>query len=65
VGLVVEGCKVGAVVPGGPCDKVFGSVTIQEHDEIVEVDGKVYDSEGLPKVSTEYFRVSGPADRCD
>ena len=48
----MEGCKVGAVVPGGPCDKEFGSVKIQEHDEIVEVDGKAYDSDGLPNVST-------------
>ena len=51
VGLVVEGCIVGAVVPGGPCDKDFSSGKIQEHDEIVEVDGKAFNSEGLPNVS--------------
>ena len=51
MGLVVEGCVVGAVVPGGPCDKEFSAGKIQEHDEIVEVDGKAYDSERLPNVS--------------
>ena len=51
VGLVVEGCQVSAVVPGGPCDKAFSGGNIEEDDEIVEVDGKAYDSESLPIVS--------------
>ena len=38
-------------MPGGPCDKDFSSGKIQEHDEIVEVDGKAFNSEGLPNVS--------------
>jgi hypothetical protein len=49
---------VSAVVPGGPCDKSFNGGTIQEDDEIVEIDGKKYDSEGLPAVSSDPLSTS-------
>jgi len=43
---------VSAVVPGGPCDKEFGGGSIEEHDKIVEVDGKEHSEDNLPHVST-------------
>ena len=48
VGLVVEGCTVGAVVPGGPCDRDFDVGRIEEDDDIVAVDGQGYGAEALP-----------------
>jgi S1-C subfamily serine protease len=48
VGLVVEGCEIGGVVPGGPCDKEFPGGLIQEQDTIMEVDGEAHTPDSLP-----------------
>eukprot|EP00290_Baffinella_frigidus_P051278 CAMPEP_0180401892 /NCGR_PEP_ID=MMETSP0989-20121125/38546_1 /TAXON_ID=697907 /ORGANISM="non described non described, Strain CCMP2293" /LENGTH=87 /DNA_ID=CAMNT_0022404915 /DNA_START=38 /DNA_END=298 /DNA_ORIENTATION=- len=48
VGLVVEGCQVSAIVPGGPLDKDFRGVTVQPGDVVVMVDQKTVTSETLP-----------------
>ena len=63
VGLVVEGSQISVVVPGGPCDKVFsGGGSIQEGDEIVEVDGVSYgakiDKERLPAVRLNFISLN-------
>ncbi|KAJ1477269.1 hypothetical protein T484DRAFT_1821969, partial [Baffinella frigidus] len=54
LGLVVEGCQVSAIVPGGPLDKDVRGVTVQPGawlepgDNVVMVDQKSVDSETLP-----------------
>ena len=47
IGLVIDGCAVSAVVPGGPMDRTFQGVRVEPHDVILAVDGVAHSEDML------------------